>query len=547
MLMTIEGDKATLHTRMTPKIMMVLPRLEGRRKWLKGGGLRLEATAHNVEVLKDSRIDLEVSNPADEQGELFDSTAGFAPYEMKTTPYAHQTEALAHCTSQKNFALFMEQGTGKTKVAIDRAGGLFAEGRITGVLVVAPKGVHRQWVDSQLPTHSGTEFTAATWPLKELPKELHPGSGLKWLSVNIDGIKTLKGELMCAQFIEAHKGRVMMIVDESHAIKNAKSKRWKASNELGRCCSHRMALTGTPIAKDLTEEWAQFKWLDEKIIGIRYITAFRNEYCIMGGFEGRAIVGHKNVERLQDKVGPYSFRATKDDIGILPKAYDKWKFDLSAEQKKMMKSMKKELIALIDNGEISTAQNAAVAIMRIQQIANGFLMDDDKNINRLFPAGKNPRIIALKECLEATEGKVVIWARFIEDINQIKALLGDECVTYYGATSDKDRTAAIESFLSEEPDSPKYFVSNPAAGGVGLNLQGQCRRAIYYSNSDNSIERWQSEDRIHRIGVTGGVVYTDIVAVGSTDAKILNNLRAKKAVSAMALGDIRSWLEEEEW
>ena len=546
MLLTIEGKIATLHTRMTPAIMLVLPRLEGRRKWLKGGGLRMEATNHNIDALRDGGIDLDVQDPDAVPVNEFESGLGFEPYKPKTKAYPHQDEALGQCSTQSVFGLFMEQGTGKTKVVIDRAGDLHARGKITGVLVVAPKGVHRQWVDEQLPTHSGCDYTAGTWPLAELPTELHKGADLKWLSVNIDGIKTLKGGLMCAEFIKAHAGKVLMVVDESHMIKNAKSKRWKAANALGQCVTYRMALTGTPIAKDLTEEWAQFKWLDEKIIGIRYITAFRNEYCIMGGFEGRVIVGHKNVERMQKKVGPYSFRATKEDIGILPKAYDRWKFDLSKKQRAMIKEMKKLLITQIDSGEISTAANAAVAVMRMQQIASGFMVDNDENITLIEKSPtKNPRLMALMECLDSLEGKVIVWARFIKDIELIRDQLGKECVTYYGATSDKDRKCAIDQFLSEDEESPRYFVSNPAAGGMGLNLQGQCRRAIYYSNSDNSIERWQSEDRIHRIGVTGGVVYTDLIGVGSGDAKILRNLRNKKTVSAMALGDIKDWMEEE--
>ena len=547
MLLTVEGKNAILHTRMTPAIMMVLPRLEGRRKWLKGGGLQIEATGHNIEALRDGGINIDVKDQNLALEDDLDVGLGFAPYKSKTAPYDHQKTALAHCMDQRNFALFMEQGTGKTKVAIDHAGILYHERKITGVLVVAPKGVHRQWVDGQLPEHSGCEFTAGIWPMKEFPKELRKGEDLKWMSINIDGIKTTKGMLVCAEFIRSHKGKVLMIVDESHTIKNVKSKRWKAANELGKCVDYRMALTGTPIAKDLTEEWAQFKWLDEKIIGIRYITSFRNEYCIMGGFEGRVIVGHKNVERMQKKVAPYSFRATKEDIGILPKAYDRWKFDLSKKQKEMIKEMKRLLITKIDSGGISTAANAAVAVMRMQQIASGFAVDSDERLIMLEKdQKKNPRLMALMECLESIEGKVIIWARFVKDIELIKSQLKNECVTYYGATSDRDRKLAIEKFLSKE-DTPRFFVSNPAAGGHGLNLQGQCRRAIYYSNSDNSIERWQSEDRIHRIGVTGGVVYTDLIGSGSVDAKILRNLRNKKTVSAMALGDIRNWIEEEEW
>jgi superfamily II DNA or RNA helicase len=547
MLLTIEGENATLHTRMTPAVMLLLPRLEGRRKWLKGGGLRVLATQHNIEVFREG-LELVVKDEFASEDEEFEPGPDFIPYKPKTIPYHHQTEALEKCNGQKVFALFMEQGTGKTKVAIDHAGDLWAKGKITGVLVVAPKGVHRQWVDSQLPEHSGCEFTAAIWPLKELPKELNKGVDLKWLAINVDGIKTTKGEQICTEFVKAHEGKVLVVMDESHTIKNAKSKRWLHANRLGQCVDYRMAMTGTPIAKDLTEEWAQFKWLDEKIIGIRYITAFRNEYCIMGGFEGRAIVGHKNVERFKEKVKPYTYRATKGQIGILPKAYDRWKFDLSPKQKSMIKEMKKLLITQIESGEISTAANAAVAVMRMQQIASGFFVDDDKEIHLIdHRASKNPRLMALAELLESIEGKVVIWARFIQDIVNISQMLGKDCVTYYGATSDKDRKWAIERFLSEGKKSPRYFVSNPAAGGMGLNLQGQCRRAVYYSNSDNSIERWQSEDRIHRIGVTGGVVYTDLIGVGSVDTKILRNLRNKKTISAMALGDIRNWMEEEEW
>lgn len=547
MHLRIEQERAILAARMSAALARVLPRLEGRRSWLKAGGLSIEPTQHNLSVLADAFPALEIertnSHTAATHEWDYGSSGTTLVYNPRTPPYDHQVAALERARQRRHFALFMEQGTGKTKVAIDRAGELFCEGSITGVLVVAPKGVHRQWADSQIPTHCGLDHEARFWPIKgDLPDELKPGAGLKFLTMNIDGIKTKDGKALAHAFLAAHGGRVMMIVDESQTIKSHKSQRWKAANELGRLASHRMILTGTPIAKDLTEEWAQLKWLDESIIGIRYITAFRNEYCIMGGFEGKQIIGHKNLERFRARVDPYSFRATKDDIGILPKAYDEWTFDLTQQQIKTMREMKKMFIAQIESGEIATAQNGAVALLRLQQIANGFLVDEDENLRRLVPPEKNPRILALQEHLEATEGKVVIWARFREDITQIAQVLGDDCVTYYGATNDKDRKTAIDAFLS--PEGARYFVSNPQAGGVGLNLQGACERAVYYSNSENSIDRWQSEDRIHRIGTEGNVVYTDLIAERSPDRKIINNIKRKKSVSDMALNEIKQIMED---
>ena len=109
-------------------------------------------------------------------------------------------------------------------------------------------------------------------------------------------------------------------------------------------------------------------------------------------------------------------------------------------------------------------------------------------------------------------------------------------------TSDAARAEAVRSFL--DPEGARVFLSNPQAGGTGLNLQGRCNHAIYYSNGFSAIDRWQSEDRIHRIGTNGAVVYTDLVAKGSIDAAILNNLKKKKGLSDMALGDIKEILNE---
>lgn len=330
------------------------------------------------------------------------------------------------------------------------------------------------------------------------------------------------------------------------------SGRWKAADELGSHLFYKMIMTGTPYAKDLTQGWAQLKWLDPNIIGIKYISSFRNEYCIMGGFEGRAIIGTKNLERWQAKIEPYMIRTTAEEAGVLPKTYETWRFSLTASQKSMMKQMKQDLLIQIESGEVVDAANAAVAVMKMQQLANGFAVEKVdigggkfKNVtHRLFPDNrKNPRMIALTDYLGATEGKVVVWARFREDIKMIKEVLGDGCVTYYGADSDGDRVANLQRFLAD-PGS-LYFVSNPQVGGTGLDgLQTVTHNAVYYSNSDNSIQRWQSEDRISRMEAIGGAILTDLVAISSPDTKILNNLKQKKAFSDMALGDIRKWLEE---
>ena len=548
----IKNGRAVLHTKMTPQMSTIAPLLEGRRKWLVGGGFSFEPTVHNLSIVRKYIPGLHVNasiNPEYIGLEgYFDGERTTSTYSPKTALYDHQKEALKRCLEKRNFALFMEQGTGKTKVAIDVAGTRFCSGEITGLLIVAPKGVHRQWIESQIPQHCGILTSCEYWPFSvkncSIPNGLMPSDKMAVFSINIDGIKTPSGQKACFEFFAAHKNRVMMVMDESHLIKNSLSRRWRAANDIGSKAAFRLALTGTPVAKNLSDEWAQLKWLDEGIIGIRYLRSFINEYCIMGGFDNREILAHKNVESFRAKVDPFTFRATKEQIGILPKSYDRWTFDLSAEQKRLVKQIKKDLQAEISSGAITTAANAALKIMRIQQICNGFIADENGGTHRIFhPVGDNPRIAALKNFLENREGKVAIWCRFVEDIRMVMEALGSDAVAYYGAIDDSGRAKAVKGFL--DPNGPRFFVSNPSTGGTGLNLQGICQSVLYYSNSENSIDRWQSEDRTHRIGTVGSVVYTDLIAKGSTDSRILQNLSKKKQISDMAIGDIESWLKKD--
>ena len=74
-------------------------------------------------------------------------------YKFKTKPYAHQLDALDASWDKENFAYFMEMGTGKSKVLLDNAAVLYDKALINGLLLIAPKGVYKNWYDSEIPTH----------------------------------------------------------------------------------------------------------------------------------------------------------------------------------------------------------------------------------------------------------------------------------------------------------------------------------------------------------------------------------------------------------
>ena len=524
------------------RTIMLQKSVEGRRMWVAGGNLLIEDTGMNRRKVIDlfPQVTFVSTDVGPKATQPLHAREMFT-YVQKTAPYAHQMRALEAARRKRHFALFMEQGTGKTKVALDRLGELYGQNLIDAVLIVTKKGVHSQWVNEQVPTHLGDQVPriAEAWKGKRFGDAMFKkGIELRIATINIDALNAKTGYDQALAFCTAHKGRLAIVVDESQVIKNYAAGRTKACMKLAPFAFTRMILTGTPIAKDLCDEWSQFNFLDADIIGVKYVTSFRNQYCIMGGFENRQVIGVRNIEGFKKMVDPYSFRVTKEaELDLPPKVYANVVFEMSDIQKQHFKNMKTMFATKLDSGDVVAVKIAATCVLRLQQITCGMLPPAEEGGEITYLP--NPRMDALKELLEQREGKAVIWARFNHDIETICHELGHEAVAYYGKTSTEDRQKAVADFL--DPNSKvKYFVSNPSAGGTGLNLQGGgCRTVVYYSNSFASLDRWQSEDRTHRIGTTQTVTYFDLICAGSPDRKILANLQAKKSISDLALGELK--------
>jgi SNF2 family DNA or RNA helicase len=175
-------------------------------------------------------------------------------------------------------------------------------------------------------------------------------------------------------------------------------------------------------------------------------------------------------------------------------------------------------------------------------VCNGFTKNDDGVVIQLHKSKLN----ALDEILEETDGKVIIWANYLYNIHEIKDFLIDKygpesTVSIFGEVSVEDRKKAVER-IQTDPKT-RFLVGNPTTGGFGLTLTA-CNTVVYYSNSYNLEVRMQSEDRAHRMGQKGTVVYIDIVAKGTLDEAIMKSLTSKGKLAAKTLGEeeLKSWL-----
>lgn len=478
-------------------------------------------------------------------------------WEERCPSYAHQLEARAAAYRKKAFAYFMDMGTGKTKAFLDECAELVSIGELDRALVIAPNNVHRQWVEEQIVLHWPTAIpheALAIIPGKRYPidwatRPFVPGT-FTLVAVNIEAVKAVYrnherrfvgNDLyhLMEKFVE--RGRAVLAVDESHKIKNPQGVRNNAITALGEKAEWRRILTGSPMSKGPEDYYAQFRFLDAGILGVRSFTGFKTQFCVTGGFNGKQIIGYQNTERLHELMAPYSFRVNKSDVlDLPPKVFDKRYVELNAEQRRVYRELRIELMTMLTDGTIIETEQAVQRILRLQQVVQGFLPRDDGTFEDL---GSEERLAVLDDLIEGANSKVVVWCRFREDINRIMARYGPAAVRYDGEVGEQQRKEAKDEFMDNQSD-VRVFVANAQAGGTGLNLAGTANTVIYYSNSFSSLDRWQSEDRTHRIGTKGTVTYYDLVARGTIDTSILANLRRKRDITDMSLAELKSLIEE---
>jgi len=487
-------------------------------------------------------------------------------YIPKLPMFQHQKDVFLQSRDKEYFALLLEQGTGKSKITIDSGCWLYNSGKIDAIIVIAPCGVHDNWIRNEIPTHlpDYIHYNAAIYRSqmskdeeKQLCKVLQSENGLKIIAMNVEALVTQKGVSFLKTCLLNY--RCLLVVDESSVIKNPKAQRTKNLLKLAIHAKYRRILTGTPVTQGPLDLYTQFSFLDQHILHTSSFYAFRNRYAIMKEMRtaGRSfmnVVGYTNLDELQKLIAPHSYRVTKSECLDLPdKLYTKRYVQLSPNQKTLYHSLKKDIVAEY-GGTVMSAPLALTKLLRLQQIVGGYfqpdielVMNDDMELTGTTKQQPpqaidtvNPRVESLIELLEETNGKVIIWARFRAEIAaivcRIKEIWKDSnCVVeYHGGVLNDLRQTAIDLFQNN--DTTRFFVGHVRAGGKGLTLHA-ATTVVYYSNGFSYEDRAQSEDRAHRIGQKHNVTYVDMIAQGTLDEKIVETLRNKKSVADLLTGD----------
>lgn len=454
-----------------------------------------------------------------------------AEYEFKTEPRVIQRKALNFLWGRDRAALFMDMRTGKTKTVIDWVSALSVWKGAHRLLVVCPLSVRETW-RSEFAVHCPVEYSIHlldTKKVKAFEEWEKSGSPLKVLVVGVESLAAGRA-IDHVQFFCLRGSETVMIVDESSKIKNHSAQRTKRAIGLGKECRWRAILTGTPMGNSLVDLFAQYEFLDTDIIGVGDYYSFRARYCVMGGFERKQIVGYQNTAELIELVKPYTFQARKADVfeNMPPKTYIERVVEMTPEQRRVYESVKK------GTGEVLQVRTALEKMLRLQQIAGGFLTEQmDDGSQRVSPVGKsNSKLDELMSVLDEVEGQVVVWAAFRAEIDMVYHALvdkygGSQVVKVDGSVGEQDRKRAMAAFQGGDV---RFYVGTVSTSGMGVSLSA-ADVEIYYSNTFSYIDREQSEERAFNEKKPLGTLIVDIMMKDTVDRHVLKALKLKKDVS----------------
>ena len=491
-------------------------------------------------------------------------------YQPHTKPFQHQADLFADTKDRPDYALFWEQGCGKTKPTIDTMAHLWTEGEINGAVVVAPNGVHRNWITDELPTHLPPEladrmrahaYHPDTPGVKYRQQEVrdtleHPDFAL--LAISYEAWQTKVGKKAVWEIMK--KRKCLCALDESHRIKTPSAKSTRSILAGGRHAPYRRILSGTPVPNGPFDIYSQVAFLDpdfwRREADIDTFASFKSYFGVWDtGMARRMVKGqlklveypilecYNNLEELYKALRLISSRVTKDDVLDLPdKLYTKHYYEMSPAQARIYNELENEFMTFLDSGEFVAAPLAIVRLLRMQQVLCGYIpVEAGEEPVELIDRDRNPRLRAYQEAVEDTPGKAITWSVWTRDIDMIMDTLqrmGRRPVRYDGqCSSDQLQRAKDEFKLGDATD----FVANLAMS-EGLTLN-EAKTTHYYNNNYNLRMRLQSEDRNHRIGQTDHVLYNDFVCPGTRDEHAIQALVAKMEVASAILGDrVKEWM-----
>jgi hypothetical protein len=461
-------------------------------------------------------------------------------------------------------ALLWQMRTGKTKLTVDTACHLAREGLVDAVVVLAPNGVHENWVRRELPAHHWDSVprdtlcwrtsVAGTKAEGRLPayerrgwKEQHEefwaraerllasSDRLAWFSFASETVTRKDVRALLARVMR-RKRRVMLVVDESDDFGAPGSKKTSMVRALARKCAYRRILSGTVVENSPLRAFSQYELLRPAALGFETYGDFKARYARYERQTNRSgqsypvLAEYVNLGELRERMAAFSSVVLRSDCEDLPDLVrSRRPVSMTDEQRDLYRQLHRSfLLELADGRELSVGENTS-RLIKLQQVASGFVFDEFKRLH-VIPGG-NPRLDALVDEVELTGGNTVVWCAFRQDMDLVAAALrarGRRVLEYHGRSSDDEKAFVREAFAPGSTHEVDDLVGHPKSGGRGLDLSA-AGKIVWYSHTFDAVVRSQADERATAVGGQN-VPVVDLVAA-PVDEYVLDTVAEKVDVA----------------
>jgi len=361
----------------------------------------------------------------------------------------HQSIAIEKLSKIKIGALYMEQGTGKTRTALELINLRLENNKVDKVLWLCPCSVKSEIV-KELNKHIGDDYSNIIF---------------------VYGIESLSSSVRLNSLLLrlVNQYKTYLVIDESNLVKNPSAMRTKNIQRLAELCQYKLILNGTPVSKNEADLFSQWYILDWRILGYKSFWSFAANHLEYDDY-GR-IRKTLNVDYLSKKIAPYTYQIKKLDCLNLPtKHYKEYGFYLTGKQQEHYAEVLDAFLMQVDEYDSTTIYRLFTALQHV--VSGRKIVSEYKNRIKTKQFFKdymnNPRMIKLIETLDncIIKEKCIIWCKYTDEIKMISQYLKDRfgsnsVVEFYGAVTKKNRIEAINKFSNET----QFFIANKTCAG----------------------------------------------------------------------------------
>jgi superfamily II DNA or RNA helicase len=441
------------------------------------------------------------------------------------TPFPYQPAMVDHLVENERAGLFVSPGKGKSVCTLTAIDALATLGRFKGALIVAPLRVCSITWPVQVARWSHTSWMRVA--------HLRTAEGLQaWHDGSAD-IYLINSELLPNRLplmFPKRKSFVCpvdtLVIDELSLAKNPQSKRFKALYKHLAHIPRRWGLTGTPIPNNYLDLFMQVKMLDDGERLGRTFSGYREDYFFPADYMGYTWNLQKHAKQTIDKKLSDLALVMVGDANDLPaSSVIDINVTLPADAKKQYRTLEKEMLADIADGEI-TAPSAGVLVNKLLQLTSGAVYDEDRNVLPVHTA----KLDALRGLLakHSNEPVLVLCAFKHESARILSAIPKAKMF-------DEMEMAAWQA--GEIP----VWVADPRSLSHGIDgLQKSCRIAVWCSLTYSHETYVQTNARLIRTGQTAETIIYRIIAPGTIDDAVAEALRDKSDTQSGMLHAVRA-------